>query len=213
MTVGERKAIYQQLRNDQKREANFPVRFHRLLARTFAFRAATHCYLPYNRCGRRGVSPIILIVPIVALICTGLVAGIFLGHRAGVSLAVPVLSPSSFIQLQQVIHKTFVRMMPVLIIGALFGSALWAVLLRSHWQTGEFWLASGASLALMCILAMTRAVNIPINKRLMTWNPAEPPSDLRTVWAPWERIHSIRTVLAIAAFAAEVIALSIYRAS
>jgi uncharacterized membrane protein len=154
-----------------------------------------------------------VVVPVVALICTGLGAGIFLGHRAGVSRAMPILSPSSFIQLQQVIHKTFARMMPVLIIGALAGSVLWAVLLRSRWRTGEFWLVSGASLALMCILAMTRAVNIPINKRLMTWNAAEPPADLSTAWAPWERIHSIRTVLAIVAFAAEVIALSTYRTS
>jgi hypothetical protein len=85
--------------------------------------------------------------------------------------------------------------------------------LRSRWRTDEFWLVSGASLAMMCILAMTRAVNIPINKRVMTWNAAAPPSDLSTVWAPWERIHSIRTVLAIVAFTAEVIALSIRRLS
>lgn len=125
----------------------------------------------------------------------------------------PVLSPSSFVQLQQVIHRTFARMMPALIIGAVVGSALWAVLLRSRWRTGEFWLVCGASLAMICILAMTRAVNIPINKRLMTWNVAAPPSDLNTVWAPWEQIHSMRTVLAIVAFAAEVIALSVYRIS
>jgi hypothetical protein len=45
-------------------------------------------------------------------------------------------------------------------------------------------------------------VNIPINGRLMTWDAAAPPSDMSVVWAPWERIHSIRTVLAIVAFAA-----------
>jgi uncharacterized membrane protein len=155
----------------------------------------------------------ILIVRIVALICTGLSAGIFLGHRAGVSRAMPVLNPSSFIQLQQVIHKTFARMMPVLILGALVGSVAWCFLLPSRWRTDEFWLVFGASVAMMCILAMTRAVNIPINRRLMTWNAAAPPSDLSVVWAPWERIHSIRTVLAVLAFAAQVIALSIYRVS
>jgi hypothetical protein len=40
----------------------------------------------------------------------------------------------------------------------------------------------------------------------MTWDAAAEPSDLSVVWAPWERIHSVRTVLAIVAFAAEVIA-------
>ena len=79
-----------------------------------------------------------VIVPVVALICTGLAAGIFLGHRAGVSRAVPILSPSSFIQLQQTINKSFARMMPVLIIGSVLGSALWAVLLRACWRTAEF---------------------------------------------------------------------------
>ena len=153
----------------------------------------------------------ILIAPIVALVCTGLAAGIFLGHRAGVSRAVSELSPSSFVQLQQIIHKTFARMMPVLIIGAVLGSALWAVLLGAHWRTGEFWMVSGSLLAMLCILAMTLAVNVPINRKLMTWNAAVPPSDLSTVWAPWERVHSVRTVLAIVAFAAEVIALSSYR--
>jgi uncharacterized membrane protein len=141
-----------------------------------------------------------------------LAAGTFLGHRAGVSLAMPVLSPSSFVQLQQIIHKTFARMMPVLIIGAVLGSALWAVLLRAHWRTGEFWLVSGASLTMVCIFAMTLAVNVPINKRLMTWNAAAPPTDLSTLWAPWEQVHSIRTGLAIVAFAAEVIALTSCRA-
>jgi hypothetical protein len=32
-----------------------------------------------------------VIVPVVALICTGLAAGILLGHRAGVSRAEPIL--------------------------------------------------------------------------------------------------------------------------
>ena len=150
-----------------------------------------------------------VLAPVVALLCTGLAAGVFLGHRAGVSQAVPLLSPSSFIQLQQAIHRTFARMMPVLIIGSVLASALWAVLSRACWRTGEFWLVSIASLVMVCIATMTRAVNIPINNRLMTWNPAAPPANLTTVWSRWEQIHSFRTVLAIVAFAAEVIALRV----
>jgi hypothetical protein len=62
---------------------------------------------------------------------------------------------------------------------------------------------------MVCVATMTRAINIPINKRLMSWDSSAPPSDLRAVWARWEHIHSIRTVLAILAFASEVIALTI----
>jgi hypothetical protein len=98
--------------------------------------------------------------------------------------------------------------------GAVLGSALcWvrrsgAVLLQPHGRTSEFWLVSRALLAMLCIFAMKLAVNIPINKKPMTWNAAAPPSDLSTVWAPWEQVHSIRALLAIIAFVAEVIALS-----
>ena len=150
-----------------------------------------------------------VLAPVIALFCTGLAAGVFLGHRAGVSRAAPVLSASSFIQLQQTIHKTFARMMPVLVIGSVLASALWAVLLRACWRSGEFWLVSVAALAMVWVATMTRAVNIPINNRLVTWNPAAPPADWSAMWSRWEQIHSIRTVLAIVAFAAEVIALRI----
>ena len=153
-----------------------------------------------------------VIARVVALICTGLVAGIFLGHRAGVSRAVPILSPSSFIHLQQTIHKTFARMMPVLVIGSVLGSVLWAVVLRACWRTAGFWLVFGASLMMVCAATMTRAINIPLNNRLMSWSADAPPSDLRAVWARWEQIHSIRTVLALVAFTAEVIALGLFSA-
>jgi uncharacterized membrane protein len=151
----------------------------------------------------------ISIIRAIAIVCTGLAAGIFLGHRRGVSLAAPRLPPSAFVQLQQVIHTHFVRMMPPLILGAVVGSLTWAVLLHESWRALEFWLVASASVAMLCVLVMTRAVNLPINVRLMTWNPEAPPEDLTALWQPWERIHSIRTVLASVAFVLQVAALSL----
>lgn len=145
---------------------------------------------------------------VISIVCTGLAAGIFLGHRVGVSLAVPQLTPSTFIQLQQIIHIHFARMMPILMVGAVGASIIWAIRLRAHWRASEFWLVSAASLGMVCAFVLTLAVNIPINERLMTWSIEAPPGNLRELWRPWERIHSIRTVLAIAAFAFQVLALS-----
>ena len=125
----------------------------------------------------------------------------------GVSFAMPHLSPSSFVQLQQVIRRHFARMMPPLILTALGASLAWAVLLASHGRSLAFWLAAGAALALVCIAALTRGVNVPINQRLVTWSTEVPPADLITLWTPWERVHSARTVLAVAAFVAQVIVL------
>jgi uncharacterized membrane protein len=148
------------------------------------------------------------IVRVVAVIGTGLAAGIFLGHRMGVSFAMPLLSPSSFVQLQQVIHRHFVRMMPPLVLTAVVASIAWVALSASGTRSVAFWLAAGAAIAMLGAAVLTRVVSVPINAELMTWQVEAPPADLRTRWAPWERVHSIRTALAMAAFVAQVIALS-----
>ncbi len=148
------------------------------------------------------------IVQGIAVFTTGLAAGIFLGHRMGVSVAMPHLSPSSFVQLQQVIHRHFARMMPPLILTAVGTSVAWTALLAGHRPSAEFWLSACAAVAMACVAALTRVVNIPINRRLMTWSIEAPPADLIMAWTPWERVHSVRTVLALAAFAMQVIGLS-----
>ena len=53
-------------------------------------------------------------------------------------------------------------------------------------------------------------VNFPINAELMTWNVAVPPDNLKEIWSPCERVHIVRTVLWVGAFALEVAALSLF---
>jgi hypothetical protein len=43
----------------------------------------------------------------------------------------------------------------------------------------------------------------------MTWSIATPPDNLRELWAPWERVHTIRTIAAASAFLFEAVALAL----
>ncbi len=147
---------------------------------------------------------------LIALVSTGLIAGIFLGHRAGVSRASTRLTPGSFIQLQQVIHQIFQRMMPPLVLAAVIGTLTWTVLLRVHGPILAYWLLVPASLSLLVAAGLTRAVNIPINRRLMTWNSDAPPPDFSQLWVRWEHIHSIRTVLSVIALVFQALALTVF---
>lgn len=150
------------------------------------------------------------VVPIaraLAILFTGLAAGALLGHRMGVSMARPQLSASAFVQLQQIIHIHFAVMMPILLFGAIGAGLVWALMLRRR-RIAEFWLASAAAIAMVAIAAMTRAVNIPINEQLMTWSVANPPPNLEELWSPWERVHTVRTVIAVTAFALQAVAVS-----
>jgi uncharacterized membrane protein len=145
----------------------------------------------------------------VGVVSAGLLAGIFLGHRAGLHYAVPQLSASSFVQLGQIIHAHYARFMPPLVLTALASSVLWLAMVRAQWRTAEFWLVATSACAILAILAVTRAVNVPLNNQLMTWSVASPPPNLQQLWAPWERVNTLRTVLATGALVLEAVALSL----
>jgi uncharacterized membrane protein len=148
----------------------------------------------------------LLVVQLLALFTTGLLAGIFFGDRMGNSFARPRLPPSAFVTFQQVQNHRFARMMPLPILAALVSDALWLVLLRKRMGTPSFILVAAGTLALVLCVVITRTVNIPINDRLATWNAFSPPLDMARIWARWERVHTLRTVLAVLSFALVLLA-------
>jgi uncharacterized membrane protein len=148
------------------------------------------------------------IVRLIALVFTGLLAGIFLGDRAGAKNGRVALSPSSFVEYQQAVHRVFARMMPPLSIGAVLAGLAWLYLGRSQWGGWDFWLVAGATGGMLLALVLTISINVPLNNRLMTWSVSAPPTDLKQQWEPWERVHTIRTVISVVAFVAEAVALN-----
>lgn len=59
------------------------------------------------------------------------------------------------------------------------------------------------------VVVLTRSVNAPLNDQLMTWKIVAPPSNLRELWATWERVHVMRTSAAVVAFVFAVLALAL----
>ena len=152
-----------------------------------------------------GVLPVARVVAVVTI---GLLAGIFIGDRAGTHYARADLSPSSFVQFQQAIHRRFVRFMPFLVLTALLANLAWLFLMPSHGAT-EVWLVAGATGGIAVIAVMTRLVNVPLNNQLMTWSVAAPPPNCRELWAPWERVNTLRALLAAGALILDAVALSL----
>lgn len=137
------------------------------------------------------------VVPVIAVVCTGLRAGIYLGHRAGAHYALQKISALSFVQFQQVVHIHFAKFMPPLVLTGLASTIIWLVLVRSVWATTTFWLVAVSLCGILAIAAMTRIVNIPLNNELMTWNIESPPGNFREIWVPWDRVNTIRTFVAV----------------
>jgi uncharacterized membrane protein len=148
-------------------------------------------------------------VRIIAVVCTGLLAGIYFGYRAGVYHALQELTATNFVRFQRVVHVRYIKVLPVLLLGALIASVLWLVMIWSQFGSAEFWLVAVSCAGIVLVGAMTRAVNIPLNKQLMTWNVDTPPSNLKELWAPWDRVNTIRTLVATTVLILETVALSL----
>ena len=147
------------------------------------------------------------IVRFVALVATGLLAGIFLGDRMGLGFARPALPASSFVQLQQIQHVHFVRMMPVLQIAALLSTLTWLFLLRADVRSSQFAVVALAAICLLVVFGLTMAINVPINNTLMTWNASAPPGDAMEIWKRWEQVNTVRAIISPIGFALQVLGL------
>ena len=150
---------------------------------------------------------VISIVRFVALLSTGLLAGIFLGDRVGLGFARPALPTSSFVQLQQIQHVHFVRFMPVLQIAAVLSTLIWLFLLRSNVRTSQFLLLALAAVGLVAVFVLTMAINVPINNTLITWTASAPPANAMEIWKRWEQVNTVRAIIAPIAFSLEVLGL------
>ncbi len=144
---------------------------------------------------------------VLAVVCTGLYAGIILGDRMGASYARPALTVADFIRFQQIQHVHFKPLLMPIVLGAVLGGLIWIWSLRSRRRTAEFWFATGGTAAMVAVAVMTRLANFPINDALMTWSAAAPPANVRALWAPWEQVHTVRAALSVLAFVLEVMAL------
>ena len=100
-------------------------------------------------------------------------------------------------------------MMPPLTLAAIASALGWLIMARAQWNSSQFSLVAMASGAMVLAAVLTFRVNIPINNQLMTWSVAAPPKNMREIWNRWEKIHTIRTILWLSAFALEVIALGV----
>jgi uncharacterized membrane protein len=149
------------------------------------------------------------LVRVIALACAGMLAGIFFGYRLGPYYALQKISSSSFVHFQQVVHAHYVRFMPPLLLCALLSALAWIFTIRSQWSSAEFWLVAASACGIALIIAMTRAVNVPLNNKLMTWDAAAPPADVRAVWAPWDRVNTVRTWVSAGVFLLEAVAANI----
>ena len=147
------------------------------------------------------------VVQVIAILCSGLMAGLLFGDWLGTSFARARMSDSSFIELQQIVHVNYLRTLPALSSAAVLAPIVWLFLWRARRGHLEFGLLLAAIIALVVGQAITFLINVPINDQLESWIAASPPSNARQIWSRWETAHIVRTIFWVGGFLLEVVAL------
>ena len=141
---------------------------------------------------------LIQIFEFVNLLCAGLLAGEEFVIRFGVRGTLASLDPETGIRLRQALILKLRVLVPA-IFGTAFLSGI-AVTVLGGLGSGFDFRCAGL-LSLVTFISITLAGTVPINKAVLTWNPAAPPEEWQAMIRRWEQLDTLRTWAAIAAFA------------
>ena len=126
------------------------------------------------------------------LVLTGWLAGAESASWALVQPVVARLDDTPQIRMQQGMLRTFGRVMPILLPLTSVLIMLTAVLAPSG-VARLLWVI--AAVAAVVMIAFTLTINVPINKRTLTWDAEHPPQGWREDRERWHRYQGIRALL------------------
>jgi uncharacterized membrane protein len=140
---------------------------------------------------------IVNLLQFINVLSAGLLAGEEFVIRYGARGPIADLDQAAHIQLRQALIRT----LRVLVPGA-FGIALLSGIADTLLGGSrlEMALRCGGLFALVCFISITLGGTVPINEAVLNWNPASPPTEWRALIERWERLDTLRTWAAIAAF-------------
>jgi len=136
---------------------------------------------------------------------TGLLAGNEFATLIAVHPALRRIPLSSQIEAEQALTRRLGAIMPVAMSATLIAAIAATVGLVGEAEVG---FALAAAVALGVMLAITLIWNVPLNRRTVEFFPAGDERSWSAIRRPWERLHLLRVVLDLLAFACLVAALA-----
>jgi uncharacterized membrane protein len=147
---------------------------------------------------------------LVVIFFAALATGGLLVNWIGLGRAMSRLSVSTYVEFHQATNHTFDPYMPIVVVGALLGGIVLAILsqgIRSF--SGE--LAIAGSACYVAVLAIALATNVRINKQIERWSVQSPPDDWARTRASWVRFHIARTLFSLPGLACYILACLVSR--
>ena len=142
----------------------------------------------------------------LVLLLSGWLAGAESASWALLQPVVARLEDTPQIRMQQGMLRTFGRVMPILLPVTSVLIVLTALVAPAG-APRVLWVV--AAVAAAVLIAFTLAVNVPINKRTLTWDAEHPPEGWRADRRRWHTYQGVRAVLLAVWFLCAVAAVSL----
>lgn len=143
------------------------------------------------------------------IVLFALVMGVFWGTWFSLSRTMNQLSAETFIAVGRQMIQNLGGPMAILLPLALVSALVTLALLWPGVRGAAFWWLLAGFLLLVAALAITLAVEVPIDNQIKDWTAATLPGDWRSIQSRWELFHTIRTFLSIAAVVAVTISAAV----
>jgi hypothetical protein len=140
----------------------------------------------------------------VNIMLYALVAGVMWGTWLSLGRAMTEYDAATFLADGRHMITNLAPVMPVLMIATGVLSLVVVILLFRRGATAAAALALAGLLALVAVIAVTLAVEVPIDNQVKTWTTATLPADWEEIRSRWANYHTLRTFLSLAGLAAAV---------
>jgi uncharacterized membrane protein len=150
------------------------------------------------------------LLQVAVVIVAALATGALMVNWIGLGRAMSRLSASTYVESHQATNHTFDPYMPIVVVGALLGGIVLAILSQGiHSLSGE--LAIAGCVCYVAVLAIALSTNVRINKQIERWSVQNPPKDWATIRSRWIRFHIVRTLFSLPGLACYILACLVNR--
>jgi uncharacterized membrane protein len=145
------------------------------------------------------------VILVLSVLLSGLLAGNELATLIAFHPALRGIPLRAQVEAERALTRRLGAIMPVSMTAALIAAIAAAVALVGD---SEFGVALAAAVALGAMLAITLTRNLPLNRQTVEFPPAGDERAWAAIRRPWERLHAVRVVLDLGAFACLAVALA-----
>ena len=150
------------------------------------------------------------VLQLAIVVFAALATGGLMVNWIGLGRAMSRLSVLTYVEFHQATNHTFNPYMPIVVVGALLGGIVLAILSPGiHSLPGE--LAIVGSVCYVAVLAIALSTDVRINKQIGRWSMQSPPQDWKPIRARWIRFHIIRTLFSLPGLVCYILACLVSR--